>query len=219
MRQAIRTAWQDGFARIAVVCGAWQSPALAEPSSEKADAEPLAGLKRAKVVAAWIPWTSSRLAAQSGYGAGVRSPGWYEPLWTVPDRSAIRWVARAAALLRAGDLDAFSSNVIDPVRLAEILAALRGLPLPGLAELHEAIQTVRCRGESAPGRRIRDRLEIGEALGEVPPTTPTVPSSPGRSFPRDGGLAPWSQTTLTGTARFMTWPRLIRNPHPTGTVR
>jgi hypothetical protein len=47
--------------------------------------------------------------------------------------------------------------------------------LPGLAELHEAIQTVLCRGDDAPMRLIRDRLEIGDRLGEVPAETPAVP--------------------------------------------
>lgn len=175
MRQMIRAAQKEGFERIAVICGAWHAPALVNDASPKADSALLTGLKRAKVAATWIPWTNARLSSRSGYGAGVRSPGWYEHLWTAPDRHAIRWVARAAALLRSEDLDASSSNVIEAVRLAEALAALRGLPLPGLAELNEAIQTVLCRGESTPMQLIRDRLEIGEALGEVPATTPTVP--------------------------------------------
>jgi hypothetical protein len=175
MRQMIRAAQREGFERIAVVCGAWHAPVLAGPGPARADAALLAGLRRAKVAATWIPWTNSRLSSRSGYGAGVWSPGWYEHLWTAPDRHAIRWVARAAALLRAEDLDASSSNVIEAVRLAEALAALRDLPLPGLADLHEAIQTVLCGGDPAPMRLIRDRLEIGEALGEVPATTPAVP--------------------------------------------
>ena len=175
MRQAIRAARREGFARIAVVCGAWHAPALVDPGPAKDDASLLAGLKRAKVASTWIPWTNSRLASRSGYGAGVWSPGWYEHLWTAPDRHAIRWVARAAGLLRAEDLDASSSGVIEAVRLAEALAALRDLTMPGLVELQEAIQTVLCHGNPAPMALIRQRLEIGDALGEVPATTPTVP--------------------------------------------
>jgi hypothetical protein len=175
MRQSIRAAQKEGFERIAVVCGAWHAPVLAELGDAKGDAALLAGLKRAKVAATWIPWTNSRLSYRSGYGAGVYSPGWYEHLWTAPDRHAIRWVSRAAHLLRGDDLDAPSSGVIEAVRLAETLAALRDLPLPGLAELHEAIQTVLCKGDPAPMQLIRDRLEIGDRLGEVPAETPAVP--------------------------------------------
>lgn len=175
MRQQIRAAQKEGFGRIAVVCGAWHAPVLTDLADAKADAALLAGAKRAKVAATWIPWTNSRLSYRSGYGAGVYSPGWYEHLWTATDRHAIRWVSRAAQLLRDEDLDAPSSGVIEAVRLAETLAALRDLPLPGLAELHEAILTVLCRGEDAPMTLIRDRLEIGDRLGEVPADTPAVP--------------------------------------------
>src|SRR5258706_13732888 len=175
MRRTIRAAEKEGFQRIAVVCGAWHAPALAARGAAKDDAALLAGLKRIKVEATWIPWTNSRLSYRSGYGAGVTSPGWYEHLWTAPDRVTIRWVAYAAHLLRGKGLDASSASVIEAVRLSEALAAMRDLPMPGLAELHEAIQTVLCNGNVEPMQLIRDRLEIGEKLGEVPAGTPAVP--------------------------------------------
>src|SRR6266567_484188 len=90
----------EGFQRIAVVCGAWHAPALSDPGDAKTDAALLSGFKRIKVEATWIPWTNSRLSYRSGYGAGVTSPGWYEHLWTAPDRVTIRWITHAAHLLR-----------------------------------------------------------------------------------------------------------------------
>jgi len=180
MRQTIRAARKEGFGRVAVVCGAWHAPlltaeALDAPNRARDDAALLVGQRRVKVQATWIPWTNSRLSYRSGYGAGVRSPGWYEHLWTAPDRHAIRWVTRIAHLLRENDLDASSANIIEAVRLGEALAAIRDLPMPGLAELHEAAQTVLCSGDPTPMALIRDRLEIGERLGEVPERTPAVP--------------------------------------------
>ena len=175
MRQTIRAAQKEGFTRIAVVCGAWHAPVLTDLDSAKADAALLHGLKKVKVEATWIPWTNSRLSYRSGYGAGVTSPGWYEHLWTMPDRISIRWLTHAAHLLREEGLDASSASVIEAVRLGDSLAALRDLPMPGMAELHEAIQTVLCNGNATPMTLIRDRLEIGEKLGEVPPETPAVP--------------------------------------------
>jgi hypothetical protein len=177
MRQTILAAHKEGFKRIAVVCGAWHAPVLTEinSTSAKADAALLYGLKKERVEATWIPWTNSRLAYRSGYGAGVTSPGWYEHLWTAPDRVTIRWLTRAAHLLREEGLDTSSANVIEAVRLSESLAALRELPMPGMAELHEAIETVLCNGDPAPMRLIRHKLEIGDRLGEVPPETPAVP--------------------------------------------
>jgi len=175
MRQTIRAAQQEGFQRIAVVCGAWHAPALGKLDDANADDTILKGQKRVKVEATWIPWTNSRLSYRSGYGAGITSPGWYTHLWSLPDRATIRWVTRAAHLLREQGLDASSASVIEAVRLSEALAAMGELPMPGLNELHEAIQTVLCNGLSAPMQLIRDKLEIGETMGEVPPATPMVP--------------------------------------------
>src|SRR5215469_2236140 len=175
MRQAIRTARREGFQRIAVVCGAWHAPVLSKLDDQRADEALLDALKRIKVEATWIPWTNSRLALRSGYGAGITSPGWYEHLWSVSDRVTIRWLARAAHLLRSEGLDTSSANVIEAVRLAEALAAMRDLPMPGLFDLREAIQTALCHGNAEPMHLIRDKLEIGEKLGEVPPETPAVP--------------------------------------------
>jgi hypothetical protein len=65
--------------------------------------------------------------------------------------------------------------VIEAVRLADALAALRDRPMPGLVDLHEAIETVLCNGNATPMALIRDKLEIGERLGQVPAETPAVP--------------------------------------------
>ncbi len=175
MRQTIRAAQKEGFERIAVVCGAWHAPVLISPGPAKADTALLSGLKKIKTAATWIPWTNSRLSYRSGYGAGVTSPGWYEHLWTAPDRISIRWSTRAAHLLREQGLDVSSASVIEAVRLAEALAALRDRAMPGLIDLHEAIETVLCNGNPSPMALIRDKLEIGERLGQVPAEAPTVP--------------------------------------------
>lgn len=176
MRQTIRAAKKEGFERIAVVCGAWHAPALIDIDPAKNDESLLKGLKRVKVEATWIPWTNSRLSYRSGYGAGVSSPGWYEHLWTAPAAGlAVRWLTQAAHLLRQEGLDASSASIIEAVRLADALAAMRDLPMPGMAELHEAIETVLCNGNAAPLVLIRSKLEIGEKLGAVPPETPAVP--------------------------------------------
>lgn len=175
MRQCIRAAIKEGHERIAVVCGAWHVPALVHLECAKADTELLRGKPRTKVIATWAPWTNSRLSYRSGYGAGVASPGWYEHLWTARTRASIRWATLAARLLRKKDLTASSAEVIDTVRLADALAAMRGLPLPGLAEMNESILTVLCHGQAGPMSLIREKLEIGDRLGAVPKSTPTVP--------------------------------------------
>jgi hypothetical protein len=179
MRQTIRAAQKEGFARIAVVCGAWHAPALANLSPAKDDAALLKGLPKRKVAATWIPWTYSRLALRSGYGAGIESPGWYDFLWTLGNKRngdvATHWLTKVARLLRREDLEASSAGIIEAVRLAESLAAFRGRSLPGLTELNEATQTVLCFGETLPLRLISEKLIVSERLGEVPDDVPAVP--------------------------------------------
>ncbi|HEV3120401.1 MAG TPA: DUF5682 family protein, partial [Isosphaeraceae bacterium] len=152
MRQTIRAGLAEGKTRIAVVCGAWHAPALAVDRwpAVKDDAALLKGLAKVKVAATWVPWTHGRLSFESGYGAGVQSPGWYHHLWSGTDSVVERWMTRVARLLREEGLDASSASIIEAVRLAEALAALRGRPLPGLLELNEATRTVLCFGDELP---------------------------------------------------------------------
>ena len=176
MRQTLRAAQKEGRERIAVVCGAWHVPALARMPGAGADRELLKGLPKLKVEATWIPWTYDRLAAASGYGAGVESPAWYEHLWRSGGRAApTAWFARVARLLRAADLDCSSAHLIECVRLADMLAALRERPAPGLNELLEAAGTVLTTGEDAPLRLIQRELLVGHRLGTVADGAPTVP--------------------------------------------
>ena len=176
MRQAIRTAQKEGHATIAVICGAWHVPALAEMPPAARDAELLKGLPKCKVEATWIPWTYQRLSYRSGYGAGIYAPGWYHHLWTTPEEtSTIAWTAKIAHLFREKDMDASSAHMIEVVRLAETLAAMRDLPRPGLREITEATQAVLCLGNPLPLRFVYDRLITGEVMGAVPPEAPLPP--------------------------------------------
>ncbi|MEU6563625.1 DUF5682 family protein [Nocardia nova] len=176
MRQTMRKAVKGGARRLAVVCGAFHAPALAGDLGPAApDARLLKGLPKVKTTLTWVPWTHSRLAGASGYGAGIGSPGWYHHLFTQPRDPVARWLTRVAGALRARDLPVSSAHIIESVRLADTLAALRGRPGPGLSEVTDATRAVLCDGDEAVLRYISDELVVGEALGSVPDDTPTVP--------------------------------------------
>jgi hypothetical protein len=175
MAQSIRAAQKEGFERIAVVCGAWHAPVLADLKSASADAAMLKGLPKVKTRAAWVPWSYDRLSYRSGYGAGVESPEWYHLLWEQPTQPVTHWMSRMARLLRSKDLPASSAHVIEAVRLAETLAALRDRALPGLSEMLEATRAVVCNGETAPIELIERELVYGHRLGEVPEDLPMAP--------------------------------------------
>ncbi|MBV7335931.1 hypothetical protein KFU94_48380 [Chloroflexi bacterium TSY] len=202
MRQCIRKAYCEGYQRIAVVCGAWHAPALLNVEGKRsegadeimtdtdalgiADADLLHDLPQIDVEGAWVPWTYSRMSYFTGYGAGISSPGWYHHLWEMnqqqatPTNISIHWLTKVANLLRDQQADSASvhasaAHLIETVRLAEALAALRDLPFPGLLELNEATQAVICFGDSTILRLIQRKLIVGERMGAVPPDTPMVP--------------------------------------------
>jgi hypothetical protein len=175
MRQTLRKGVREGYERVAVVCGAWHVPAILAKVAVSRDVRTLKGLPKAKVAMTWVPWTHGRLANASGYGAGVRSPGWYHHLFTAADRPIERWLTEAARVLREEDLPVSSAHVIEAVRLAETLAVLRGRPLAGLDEVTEATLAVLCEGAELPVELIQRRMVVGERLGAVPDRTPMVP--------------------------------------------
>jgi Family of unknown function (DUF5682) len=176
MRQTIRAAVRRGRGRIAVVCGAWHAPVLTSPLPPATrDAQLLRGAGRRKVTITWVPWTHERLASDSGYGAGIDSPGWYHHLWTAPDQPVSRWLTKVARSLRGRDLAVSSAHVIEAVRLAETLAALRGRPLAGLSEVMDATRSVLCDGDDIAVRHITRDLVVGQAIGAVNERVPTTP--------------------------------------------
>ncbi|MCB5165868.1 DUF5682 family protein [Streptomyces bambusae] len=175
MRQKMRAARREFGDEYAVVCGAWHVPALRMKTTATADRSLLTGLPRVKTETAWVPWTHRRLTRASGYGAGIASPGWYRHLFTAPDRPVARWLTRVAGLLRDEDFRVSSAHVIEAVRLADTLAAMRGRPLAGLSETLDAVRAVMCDGSDVPLALVEDRLVVGDELGEVPEHAPVVP--------------------------------------------
>ncbi|MEO6510580.1 MAG: DUF5682 family protein [Nocardioides sp.] len=184
MRRAVREAMRtEGVERIAFVCGAYHAPALdpATYPSVAHDTALLKGLPKAKVAATWAPWSSGRLALASGYGAGVTSPGWYQHLFDHWSRQeddeslATGWLVRVARELRTQQLDASTASIVEASRLATALAAVRGRPSVGLAELDDAAESVLCEGSRVPLRLVHDALVVGHELGSVPKSAPMVP--------------------------------------------
>ena len=175
MRQTLRKAIAEGHERIAVVCGAWHVPALEQPMpAATIDARTLRGLPKVKVGVSWVPWTHRRLASATGYGAGVRSPGWYAHVFRHPGPAGLsRWFVEVARLLRERGLSASPDHLIAATRTASALAALRLRPRPGLAEVLDASDTVMA---GSTGLALIDReLVIGDDIGEVPDDAPQVP--------------------------------------------
>ncbi|MGA4850757.1 DUF5682 family protein [Streptomyces sp. G5(2025)] len=176
MRLQLRAVQKEfGPDRVAVVCGAWHVPALRRDVTVAADRALLKGLPKVKAEMTWVPWTHRRLSRASGYGAGIASPGWYGHLFAAVDRPVERWMTKVAGLLRDEDRLVSSAHVIEAVRLADTLAAMRGRPLAGLSETTDAVRAVMCEGSDVPLALVHDKLVVGDVLGEVPESAPAVP--------------------------------------------
>lgn len=166
---------------VVVVCGAWHVPALKDLSRYKVKDDnallktlpkPLA---KNKVGITWIPWTYGRLSYYSGYGAGINAPGWYHHMFLHPDDDGTLWLTHVASVLRQQGYDISVAHVMEAVRLARTLAALRQLEHPSLAEFNEAVTTVMGMGDDIILRSVASQLVIADRLGTIPSTVPMVP--------------------------------------------
>jgi Family of unknown function (DUF5682) len=178
MRQHLRQAQKEMYHTIVVVCGAWHAPALVEINkSEKSDAKLLKSLPKAKIKTGvtWILWTNARLSSQSGYGAGISSPGWSEYRWAFPDDKGVQWLSQVAHVFRQKNMPISSAHVMEAFRLTEALCSIRQKAFPTLEELNEAVVTVMCMGDEKLFQPIQKILIVGERIGAVPKSLPKHP--------------------------------------------
>jgi len=195
MRSNLRAALKEFAGNIAVVTGAWHVGGLRQATKAADDRALVQDLPRVKIEATWVPWTDSRLSALSGYGAGVISPGWYRHLWSLYMREQLPsaeefasvWQSRTAFKLREEGYTAPTASAIEATRLALGLAAIRDLPMPGIAEMRDASLAAMCDGNPIPLAMLERKLYIGERVGEIGERIPQNPLA------RD--LALWQRKT------------------------
>ncbi len=178
MRDIIQAVQLELYNNIVVVCGAWHGPELYDIDDKiKEDQKVLKKLPKSKIDIActWIPWTNGRLSMFSGYGAGLRSPGWYEHQWNKLEDMEVEWLSKVATAFRADGVDISTAHVLETYRLAHALAALRNKSHISLEELNESIHTVMCMGDSILFELIKKKIIVGEKLGKIPDELPKVP--------------------------------------------
>ena len=131
---------------------------------------------RAKAAVAWVPWTDRRLQQRSGYAAGVATPGWYRHVFRHPGPEGVaRFFVGAAGALREHGLAASPDHLIAASRLADALAAIRGRPRSGLAEVLDSASAVLSLAADEAVAGMIDELTVGKAVGDVPAAAPQVP--------------------------------------------
>ncbi len=174
MRRQIRQAIDDGHEpdRIVVVVGAYHAPVMTLDHHAMTDEE-FEALPTEPSHKTLMPYSDFKLSAQSGYGAGNHAPAYFARLWDGLQAGEIEHVARQylteiATRMRESGTFRSTAEVIDGVRLANTLAAMRDGQAPTLYELQDAAVTLLGRGEPSAIADARARVEVGTAVGRLP---------------------------------------------------
>jgi hypothetical protein len=174
MRRAIEHAIEAGTPpeRIVAVVGAFHAPVLSGEFPAMTDEE-LASLRRRPSKFTLMPYSYFRLSSQSGYGAGNRAPAYYELLWDALandqlDQLPAQYLSLVARRVRDAGTHRSTAEVIEGVRLANTLAALKNGLAPTLVDLRDAAVTLLGHGELASVKDAIVHVEVGTAIGELP---------------------------------------------------
>ena len=173
MKRTIQDAIDGGVPAedIFCVCGAFHVAGL-ETCRPMTDEE-LQSLPRLESTATLMPYSYFRLSSRSGYGAGNKAPAYFELLWDAMNGAGVGeapylYLARLAdAHRRAGNLVS-SAEVIEAVRLAEVLRSMRGSRYPALADLRDAAVAAMGHGNFSELSLAAADTEIGKKIGFLP---------------------------------------------------
>jgi hypothetical protein len=150
----------------------------------RADTEPPPEPPPGTVYVTVVPYSYFRVSELSGYGAGNRAPRFYETLYelTQAGRAADVAVEHIVAVLEQGRKAGeplSSADAIAATGHAEMLARLRGRPVPVLDDIHDALITCCCKGDPAQeGRHLLHAMDvagIGHLVGKVTPALGRLP--------------------------------------------
>ncbi len=158
--------------RIVAVVGAFHASVLTGELPAMTDDE-LARLRRRSSKLTLMPYSYFKLSTQSGYGAGNPAPKYFELLWESLQRQELgelpgEYLAHVARHLRAHGTHRSTAEVIEGVRLARTLAALREGSAPTLRDLRDSAVTLIGHGEGLVVRDALAEIDIGSAIGELP---------------------------------------------------
>ncbi len=157
---------------IVAVVGAYHLSGLQSDLAPMTDAE-LQQLPQAASQLTLMPYSYLRLSSRTGYGAGNRAPYYFELMWRAiqnnqMDDLAATYLTKVAKILRTQGENASSASVIEAVRLANVLSAMKGGSHPVLEDLHDAVVTCFGAGDLAVVAEAINKVDIGTAIGALP---------------------------------------------------
>ncbi|MBR1824528.1 MAG: hypothetical protein IJ779_09900 [Ruminococcus sp.] len=167
---------EEKYGKAAVITGAFHTSGIkGVPYSEK-DKKLTEKLKTVPSKSTLMPYSYYRLSSRSGYGAGSKAPAYFEIMFKnkcrgVPENTPAEYLSRIAAYQRENGFAASSAEVIEALRLAEALAAMRGGRAPALSDLRDAAVTCLGHGSFGEISLACASVEIGTRIGELPEGT------------------------------------------------
>lgn len=174
MRRAIAEEIAAGAdpAKIVAVVGAFHAPVLAAGGDALSDDE-LAALPRLESKLTLMPYSYFKLSSQSGYGAGNHAPAYFELAWEALEGGDFgelpsKYLSLLARHLRESGSSRSTAAVIEGVRLANTLSALKDGLAPTLRDLQDAAVALLGHGERSSVQEAFARVEIGTAIGSLP---------------------------------------------------
>jgi len=174
MRRKIEAAIKSGYKpeNVVAVVGAFHAPVLTGEFPAMTDDE-FGSLRRRASKFTLMPYSYFKLSTQSGYGAGNQAPAYYELLWEALERDDLaglpaRYLSLVTRNLREAGTHRSTAEVIEGVRLANTLSALKDGLAPTLVDLRDAAVTLIGHGEMPAVKDAIARAEVGTAIGELP---------------------------------------------------
>lgn len=174
MRRRINEVLAGGVkpTQAVAVVGAFHAPVLSEEYPAMTDGE-LASLRRRPSKLTLMPYSYFKLSSQSGYGAGNHAPAYFDLFWDTLNAGGLadlpaQYLAQVVRHMRGAGTPRSTAEVIEGVRLARTLAALKDGSAPTLGDLHDAAVTLVGGGEYAAVADAFARVDVGTAIGELP---------------------------------------------------
>lgn len=175
MRRRIQETIDRGIPaeRIVAIVGAYHAPVLTADHPVMTDDE-LEQLTRLESKLTLMPYSYFRLSSQSGYGAGNQAPAYFELLWEALCANALdhlpaRYLSTVVRHLRDAGTHRSTAEVIEAVRLARTLSALKEGSAPALCDLQDAAVTLIGQGDRSVVAESLVRVDVGTAIGSLPP--------------------------------------------------
>lgn len=175
MKAQIEKAIDEGYKldKIVVITGAYHTSNILNENTTSLTKQEITKLPSLNCNLTLMPYSYYRLSNRSGYGAGNKSPYYFEMMWEYMtkqklDRLPQYYMACLVDNMRKEGHIKSSAEVIEAIRLAIGLSNLHDGSLPTLQDLRDGAKTCLGEGSFSKIANAVARVEIGTKIGYLP---------------------------------------------------